>query len=307
MERAAYVERRGPVGWVIIKDVQEGMEDSWGLDEYMEIHTAVASGLDELRFDPQIRIVGITGERDGEFYSLPRRERFDSEPRHRHRHNFSMRGDKSLHPRGPSRGVANAIETLAMIEKPVIARVNGDAIGFGQSLLWGCDILVGVEFGVVSDVHMGQGDPVDHRGERRGFPYAIAPGDGAMAFLPLFMPPTKAKEYQLLSRAWTVRELAEMGVFNYALPGYEELDAKVDELIDELLARPQHALQHTKRLHNKLLIWHWNLAKDLSQAYELLDFWQHNAQDHMRVGWDPYDEAPPRHEGGWSPATKVVS
>ena len=104
-----------------------------------------------------------------------------------------------------------------MIEKPAIARVNGDAIGFGQSLLWGCDILVGVEFGVVSDVHMGQGDPVDHRGERRGFPYAIAPGDGAMAFLPLFMPPTKAKEYQLLSRAWTVRELEEMGVFNYAL------------------------------------------------------------------------------------------
>jgi enoyl-CoA hydratase/carnithine racemase len=36
----------------------------------------------------------------------------------------------------------DAHELLITIEKPVIARVNVDAIGFGMSLLWACDVVV---------------------------------------------------------------------------------------------------------------------------------------------------------------------
>jgi enoyl-CoA hydratase/carnithine racemase len=304
MLKAAEVERRGPVGWVVIKNVQDLMEQGWSADEFVEIHTAISLGLEELRFDRSIRVVGITGQKDGEFYRFPRRKRFDEEQRHRDRHNrLKARTDSRLHGKGPGRGVPSAIETLALMDKPVIARVNGDAIGYGQSLLWACDLIVAMQNAVVSDSHMAQGEVTDSNGEKRGFPTAVTPGDGAMAFMPMFMPPTKLKEYQFFSRAWTGKQLAEMNVVNYALATHEELDAKVDELIGELLARPQHALARTKKLTNKALINMWNLNQDLSSAYESLDFWEHTADGHMEPGWAYQPVVRPA--GGWCPTGSV--
>ncbi len=309
MLKAAEVVRRGPVGWVVIRDVQSLMEQGWEAEEYAEIHTAISMGLEELRFDPAIRVVGLTGERDGDWYNVPLRRRYDEEQRHRDRHNFLKRGQvKGLSDNGPKRRYPSAVETLALIEKPVIARVNGNAIGFGQSLLWGCDIIVAVEDAIISDVHMGQGTVVDSHGDARGFPYAITPGDGAMAFWPLFLPPTKMKEYQLLSRAWTAKQLAEMDVINYAVPDYAALDAKVDEIIDQLLERPQHALQRTKRVCNKVIVQLWNLTQDLATAYEILDMQQHAADGHMEPGWSAYDgPGTTRPEGGWAPDTSAAA
>jgi enoyl-CoA hydratase/carnithine racemase len=189
------------------------------------------------------------------------------------------------------------------MEKPVIGRLNGDAIGFGQSLVWGCDLLVAMENAVISDSHMAQGEVTDSNGEKRGFPTAVTPGDGAMAFMPMFMPPTKLKEYQLFSRAWTAKQLADMNIVNYTAKTHEELDAKVDELVRELLERPQHALVRTKKLLNKALINMWNLNQDLSSAYEGLDFWEHTADGHMENRWH-YEPVTPM-PGGWSPNTKV--
>ena len=309
MLRAAVVERRGPVGWCVIKNVEQLMEQGWEVEEYAEIHTAIAMCLDELRHDRSVRVIGITGEQDGEWYNVPRRERFYDEPRHRQRHNFMDPASNPDKAKPPERSVPPAIETLAMLEKPVVARVNGDAIGFGQSVLWGCDIIIAIEDAIVSDVHLGQGGVVDSHGERRGFPYGITPGDGAMAFWPLYLPPTKMKEYQFLSRAWTAKELAEMQVINYAVPTYEELNAKVDEIIDGLLARPQHALTRTKRVANKAIIQQWNLAQDLAMSYEILDFYDHMRAGHMDPAWDPEDPKglTPRPEGGWSPETPAAS
>jgi enoyl-CoA hydratase len=305
MLKAAVVERRGPVGWVVIRDVEKLMEQGWEVDEYAEIHTAIAICLDELRGDPAIRVVGITGERDGEWYRVPRRSRYFEERRHRDRHNFIDAANSPDRARPPAHRVPPAIETLAMMEKPVIARMNGDAMGFGQSVLWGCDLIVAIESAIVSDVHLGNGAALDSDGVVRGFPYGITPGDGALAFMPLVMPPVKMKEYQFLSRSWTARELADMNVINYALPTLAEVDAKVAELIEGLLARPQHALERTKRVANKAIIQQWNLTSDLSYAYEILDFWHHNRAGHMDVGWDPYgpDEQIVAPAGGWFPDT----
>lgn len=309
MLKAVDVERRGPVGWLVIKNVERLMEQGWEVDdEFAEIHTAMAMGLDELRHDRDIRIIGITGESDGEWYNVPRRKRFDEEPRHRARHNMIEASKSPDKARRPERQVPPAIETLAMLQKPVIARVNGDATGFGQSVLWGCDLIVAIETAVVADAHLGQGDIISSNGEALGFPYGITPGDGAMAFLPLFLPPTKLKEYQFFSRSWTAKELAEMNVINYAVPTYEELNAKVDELIDGLLARPQAALARTKRVVNKAVIQQWNLTQDLSSAYEILDFWEHNRAGHMDPSWDPYapSELVARPAEGWSPSTPAA-
>ena len=71
----AEVERKGPVGILKINPVERMMERSLepDCDEFVEVHTAIAIGLEELRFDDTVRVVVITGAADDEFYSAPRR------------------------------------------------------------------------------------------------------------------------------------------------------------------------------------------------------------------------------------------
>ena len=57
---------------------------------------------------------------------------------------------------------------MAEIEKPIVARVNGDAIGFGQSLMFASDIIVAREDVRIADMHMGMGEV-----EPFGPPYGI--------------------------------------------------------------------------------------------------------------------------------------
>ena len=83
-----------------------------------------------------------------------------------------------------------------------------------------------------------------------------------------------------LSRAWTARQLADMNIINYAVPA-DQLDEVLDEILEKLVARPAAVLAHTKRVCNKHLIEHWNLAQDLASAYEMTDFWEHAARGEM--------------------------
>lgn len=255
------------VAWIYLNSFTKVLADADS--DTMDVHAGLGWALHELRYDRNVRIVVLTGRDDGEFYSVPATAHY-AEPGVIDRINPLKRPEGFA---GPSHH-PDAIEVLAHIEKPVIARVNGDVIGFGQSALWGCDIILARDDAVVADVHTGQGEVVDSRGEHRGFPPGISPGDGAMAFFPFFVTPTQLKEYMFLSKAWTTRELADMHAINRAVP-MADLDALVDEFVKALLARPPSVLAHTKRLCNKHIIHHANLTRDLSSAYERLDLWQH--------------------------------
>ena len=67
------------------------------------------------------------------------------------------------------------------MEKPVIARLNGHAAGFAMHILWGCDIIVADETVMLTDAHLTMAD---------NMPWGMSAGDGAFAFMPLFMTPT---------------------------------------------------------------------------------------------------------------------
>lgn len=274
--RAVETEVRDRVGWLYLGDYQATTEA--GLDDPDYEHPAVGipRALRDFDADPDVHVVVITGRNEGEFYRVCRDDHY-RDARNRDRLNPIERARRGGNPLP---GHPRAQEVLATMNKPVVARLNGDAIGLGQALLWGCDFIVAREDAVVSDVHTGQGEVVDSDGEVRGFPWAVTPGDGAMSFAPLYLTPTKLKEYMFLSRAWTAAQLAEMHVVNHAVPA-EELDAKVTELVDELLARPLSVLAHTKRVCNKRMIEQWNLTQDLAMAYELLDFYGHAAAGRM--------------------------
>lgn len=271
--RGTQIDRRGPVGWILMDDYQRTVEAGLRDPDFEPPTVSLSKALEELRWDPEVRVIVLTGMHDGEFYRVCRSEHYE-DPANRERLNLLRRRG------GQGATAPSAIQLLALIEKPVVARLNGDAIGFGQSLLWGCDIIVAREDAIVSDVHTGQQEVVDSNGETRGFPWAVSPGDGAMAFAPLYLPPTKLKEYLFLSRSWTAKGLAEMNVVNHAVPA-DELDDTLDEIVDKLLARPASVLARTKRLVNKRMVEQWNLTQDLSAAYERLDFYEHAAAGHL--------------------------
>lgn len=277
MTSAVELEQRGEVGWLKIKPVQDTIEANIDADDFVEVHLAIALGLEQFRNDDTTRVVVITGQRDGEFHVAPGPPHYDVQA-HRDRLNpLTSRPQQTK----PNRGVGRALETLALMEIPVIARINGDAIGFGQSIMFGCDIVVAREDAVISDVHMVTAEGVTtHDGQQRGLPWTLTPGDGAMAFSPLFMPPTQLKEYLFLSRAYTAAEMAAMHIVNYAVP-LDQLDVVVDDLVGQLLARPAFALARAKRAANKHLITQWNVAADLATHGQSLDFFEHARLGHM--------------------------
>ena len=124
-------------------------------------------------------------------------------------------------------------QTLAEMEKPVVGKINGDAVGFGQSMAFACDIIVAREDAVFMDHHMGGvRETVDESGNVRqmGHEFSNVPGDGGLALIPLLMPLPRAKEYLMLAEPYKATDLAELGIINHAVPA-AELDAKVDDIV----------------------------------------------------------------------------
>jgi enoyl-CoA hydratase len=271
----AFSEKRGEVGWIIMRDYDKTSNQSLTAKSYVHVIAAVGQALHEFRYDPEVRVIVLTGENDGEFYRVARGGSY-MDKGNRDRLNPIKRGPSSV----LGAGGPNPLEVLALIEKPVVGRVNGDAIGAGQAFFWGCDIIIARDDAVIADVHTGMQEVVDSNGEVRGFPWAVTPGDGAQSFVALSMPPTKLKEYLFLSPVWTMKKLEEMNIVNYAVPA-DELDAKVDEIVAALLKRPPYVLAHAKRVVQKRLINNWNLHQDLALAYEHLDFFTHAAAGDM--------------------------
>ena len=235
--------------------------------EYLDHHMSFAAALEEVRFDDSIRVVVITG--GDEIFELGSR-REGATPVPSHLLDLGVRGGGSGAIRGPwslTQGLERAFVTLALMEKPVVGRLSGDAYGFSLHLLWGCDIVVAREDVIVNDPHLAM-DP--------GLPWAMAAGDGAFAFLSLYLTPTKLKEFIMLGPRWTGRQLADLFLVNYAVPA-RELDSKVDEILNALLDRPPGPLIRTKRAINKRLIEQMNLTFDYSWSAQAIDLWELSA------------------------------
>jgi enoyl-CoA hydratase len=264
-------ERRGSVGWIFIGDTQVEMEQKG----YYAAHAA-AEQLDAFRWDDSVRVIVITGQEDGQFYRLNRRSHWD-DPKYKDR----LNPIKNASSGGINIGgghIPSAQETLLNIEKPVIARLNGDAIGFGSSILWLCDIVAAKDDAIVAWGFQGMGELLDSEGQKRGMPWAMTPTYGTYSF-PLMSPPLM-KEFIMLSKSYTGKELADMKLFNFAGP-MDEVDAFVERAANGFVARPASVLARTKRIVNKHLAEQYVRVEDLAEAYSHLDLWEQAASGSM--------------------------
>lgn len=103
---------------------------------------------------------------------------------------------------------------------PVIARVNGHALGGGLEMLLGCDIAVAAE-------HATLGFPEPRVGRM--------PLDGGMALLARRIPDKAAMGLLLTGRRIEACEALRLGLLNEVVPA-DELDAAVDRWLADILA-----------------------------------------------------------------------
>lgn len=126
---------------------------------------------------------------------------------------------------------------LLDLRKPIIARVNGHAIGMAASIAMFCDIIIAVDDAKIADTHVKIG---------------LSAGDGGSLIWAQNIGFARAKEYLLTGNLLTGRQAAEMGLINYAVPR-AELDAKVDGFAEQLAALPDPATSGTKQSINLVL------------------------------------------------------
>ena len=115
--------------------------------------------------------------------------------------------------------------------KPLIARVNGIALGGGFEVAMACDLVVAAD-------HVQFGLPEPRRG--------IYAGGGGVHRLPRQVPLKLAMEYLLTGRSMTAARARDIGIINDVVP-YQELDQRIDQLIDEILLGAPLSIQATKQ------------------------------------------------------------
>jgi len=153
---------------------------------------------------------------------------------------FSVGGDQTAHEGGyDGRGIIGlpVEEIHALIRevpKPVIARVQGYAIGGGNVLATVCDLTVASEKAVFGQV-----------GPKVG---SVDPGFGT-AYLARLVGEKKAREIWYLCRQYSAAEALAMGLVNVVVPA-DELDAEVDRWCAEILEKSPTAIAIAKRSFN---------------------------------------------------------
>ena len=221
----------------------------------------VGRALNELRDDDTVRVIVVTGRDD--VFTIPPSN---------YGHHGNPGGDWDI-----MSGVTRAVEAMCTIEKPVIAKLNGHAVGFGANLVLACDFIIAREDAIIADHHMSCGELIIDGKMVGSAEHCMVTGDGGAVFAPLKMPLNMAKEYLMLARSFTAKELAAMGVVNYAVPA-AELDAKTDEIAQRLLKRNAYALALTKRVLNKQVMASFNRVHDAALGYEFLNFYMQTPQ-----------------------------
>jgi enoyl-CoA hydratase/carnithine racemase len=235
--------------------------------ESANLHWELARALSDIRTDNGVRIVVITGEGD-QFLGVRPPDSYRSEVGRKTRTQPQYLWETFT-------GTAMMHEQMAQMEKPIIARVNGDAFGFGSTLVFACDLIVAREDARFADTHMAMGEfaNLGHAD------FGTVPGDGGTALMPLFMTPALAKEYLMLSRPFTATELVRLGIINYSVPA-DRLDSTVDDLVVRLLKRSAYALAWTKRAANRMVAEQLTKALDAGLGYEMVTFLQWE-----QMGW----------------------
>jgi 2-(1,2-epoxy-1,2-dihydrophenyl)acetyl-CoA isomerase len=132
------------------------------------------------------------------------------------------------------------IEGLRTMPKPVIAAVNGPAVGIGLSFALACDLVIAAEssYFLLAFVNIG-----------------LVPDGGSSFLIPERIGFARAAEMAMLGERIPARQALEWGLINRVVAD-DELQGTTEELADRLAAGPTRSYAGSKRQLN-----HWQFAR----------------------------------------------
>lgn len=208
---------------------------------HYELHNELARLWYQVQLDHESDVIIFTGA--GEVFSaggdIPMMQKRIDDPELFNRKNLEMK---------------QMIFGLIELEKPVIARINGDCIGLGATLALLCDITIAVEDARFGDPHVKMG---------------YVAGDGGAIIWPQLIGYARAKEYLLTGDMLDAKEAERIGLISRAVPR-DQLDAKVNAIAQKLVNGATKAIKWTKASINLPLRQLAHSMLDASLAYEAL-------------------------------------
>lgn len=195
-----------------------------------QMYLAIAEALHSAQTDKKVRVTVLTGSGDsftagndiGDFVITSN----------------APKGEKSL-TQGPAPFPA-FLSALMAAQKPVIAAVNGMAIGVGVTMLMHCDLVYAADTA------------------RFGMPFVnlgAVPEAGSSVLIPNMIGRMRAMELFLLGEQFTAQKAQQLGFVNTIFPA-NLLMAEVMSIAQRLAEKAPSAVRETKRLvreHGALL------------------------------------------------------
>ena len=170
------------------------------------------------------------------------------------------------------------VNTLLDVEQPIIARINGDAIGLGATLALLCDITIAASDARIGDPHVRVG---------------LVAGDGGAVAWPLLIGYARAKQYLLGGDLLSAGDAQQIGLVNFSVPS-SELDALVDRWARRLADGARNAVQWTKVTLNLGLKAQAARVLDAGLAYEIASL---QSNDHLEAVRAFQEKRAPRFAG----------
>lgn len=208
-----------------------------------EVHAAVAEVWAKVRSDESVRAVVLTGA--GKAFcaggDLDLLQRMVEDPAERAR---------------VMTEAGHLVRELLAVEVPIVAAVNGAAVGLGCSLVALCDMVVMDEGAFLADPHVALG---------------LVAADGGGLVFPSVMSPQQAKEAILLGSRIDAKRAFEIGIANRVAPAGESVEVALG-LARSLAALPLQAVRESKRLLNLPLLQHIEANLDDALAAETRSF-----------------------------------
>jgi enoyl-CoA hydratase len=223
------VERRGPGGELLVAShgavrlVTLNRPDAFNATNEL-LHGELARIWPELARDSSVGAVVITGagkafSGGGDLHLLDR-----------------MTTDKQVR-KAMLDEAGEIVRGMTSLAVPIVAAVNGPAVGLGCSLAGMCDLVVIEEHAYFADPHVALG---------------LVAADGGALTWPLLTGLLRAKEYLLLGDRLPAEEALRLGLANRVVPEGKSVEVAL-ELATRLAALPPQSARETKQLLNRAL------------------------------------------------------
>ena len=179
-----------------------------------EMYQAMADALNDAEKNPAVRAIIITGVKNS-FTAGNDLEDFLTNP-----------------PDEKDSSVLNFLKAISEAKLPIVAAVNGTAIGIGVTMLLHCDFVYVVDTAVMAMPFVDLG---------------LVPEAAASLLLPKVAGLQRASELLLLGEPFTPAAAKEMGIAT-AVVAPDDLEKTALKTAKKLAAKPREALRQTKSL-----------------------------------------------------------